>query len=94
MSNKYSIEIKLNACKDYFEKGKGTTMIADELNIHHSVVNRWIKKYERGGIDELSIETRGKVLKGKKKFIAVEDELEYVKAERDLLKKILQILKK
>jgi transposase-like protein len=59
------------------------------------VVLRWVRKYEHGGIEELTKETRGR--KGRPKnavFSSVEEELEQVKMERDLLKKVSTLRKK
>ena len=56
----------------------------------------WSKKYQKGGEEALRYETRGrsKTRRPKNKnFNSIEEELQYVKAERDILKKQMYILK-
>ena len=55
------------------------------------------KKYQEGGEEALRYETRGRAKTGRPKnktFNSIEEELEYVKAERDILKKTSEILEK
>lgn len=92
---KYSNEYKEELCKKYFEEGISQGILANEAGCSKSVIHRWIKKYENGGIEELSTNNRGKSTnnkgRSKTKFDSVEEELNYVKAERDVLKKFLEI---
>lgn len=92
---RYTLEEKVYVCKRHFEEGVGCTTLAKELNCAENVVLRWFKKYETGGVEALAKETRGQGKKGKSKnkkhFSSLEEELEYVKAERDVLKKLLEI---
>jgi len=92
---KHSIENKLEAYRLYKEEGYSTIKLAKKYNTSDTVIAKWIRKYEHGGIEELSRETRGKASKkgiNKKRFSSIEEELNYVKAERDILKKTLEIL--
>lgn len=94
---KHSIENKLEACKLYLKEGYSTVQLAKKYNTSDTVIAKWIRKYEHGGVEELSKETRGRASKkgiNKKYFSSVEEELNYVKAERDILKKTLEILNK
>lgn len=94
---KYTLEQKLDACKKYLDEGMSMQSIGKQLDCSDTVVARWIRKFEHGGVDELAQETRGKASKkgiNKRKFSSIEEELQYVKAERDILKKILILQQK
>ena len=57
----------------------------------------WSKKFKEGGEEALRYETRGRAKIGRPKnktFNSIEEEFEYVKAERDILKKTSDILRK
>ena len=96
MKKKYDLETKLKICKEHAEHGMGEKKIEKEYGIPRSTVRKWFKKYELGGVEELKKNNTGKSSKkgiNKKHFSSVEEELTYVKAERDILKKTLEILK-
>lgn len=90
---KYTNELKLSIVKRYFENGESPEVLAEDIKADHTVVRRWIRKYQSGGETELFRETRGKKSKGrpKKKFENLAEELKQVKMERDLLKKVLTL---
>lgn len=78
---KYSFEEKLKAVKRHLEDGIG----CDKKRIL-----AWSKKFIEGGEEALIFEKRDKGATGRikrKNFKSLEEELKYVKAERDILKK-------
>ena len=94
---KYTFEEKLQAAKMHVEEGVGCTTIAKKLNCHKNRILLWSKKYQEGGEKALKYETRGRAKtsgRPRKNFNSIEEELEYVKAERDILKKTSEILKR
>lgn len=94
---KYSFEEKLKAVKKHIEDGIGCTTVAKELGCDKKRILVWSKKFREGGEEALRFEARGRASTGRiktKNFNSLEEELKYVKAERDILKKTLEILKK
>lgn len=94
---KYTFEEKLQVAKLHVEEGIGCTTVANKFNCGKNRVLLWSKKYQEGGEEALRYETRGRAKTSKphkKTFSNIEEELEYVKAERDILKKTSEILKK
>ena len=94
---KYTFEEKLQAAKMHVEEGIGCTTVANEFNCGKNRILLWSKKYQEGGEEALRYETRGRAKSSTPKskgFNSIEEELEYVKAERDILKKTSEILKK
>lgn len=94
---KYSFEEKLKAVKRHIEDGIGCTTVAKELGCDKKRILVWSKKFREGGEEALKLEMRGRSSKGRiktKNFNSLEEELKYVKAERDILKKTLEILKR
>lgn len=90
-NNSYSIEFKERAVQRYLSGECGYQGLCKELGIPDTkILRRWVKKAQNG---ESFTDMRGKAsgsLKGRPrtKFASVEDELAYVKAERDYLKKL------
>lgn len=96
-NRKYTFEEKLMAAKMHVEENIGCVTVANKLNCDKKRVLAWSKKYQEGGENALKCETRGQKATGrpkKKIFNSIEEELKYVKAERDILKKTLEILKR
>ena len=96
-NRKYSFEEKLQAAKMHVEEGFGSTTIANKFNCDKKRILLWSKKYKEGGEEALKYETRGRSKTGRprnKQFNSMAEELEYVKAERDILKKTSEILKR
>ncbi len=94
---KYTFGEKLRAVKRHIEDGFGCTTVAKELGCDKKRILVWSKKFREGGEDALKFEARGRAAKRRiktKNFNSLEEELKYVKAERDILKKTLEILKK
>ncbi len=89
------IEVKIRTVLRFIDEHESILKLSRELGVYKGVIQRWIKKYQHGGIEELTKETRGR--KGQPKnaiFGSVEEELEQVKMERDLLKKVSTLRKK
>lgn len=91
----YSNEVKIKTVMSFVIDHQSILQLSRELGVYKGVIQQWVKKYEHGGIEELTKETRGR--KGRPKnavFNSVEEELEQVKMERDLLKKVSTLRKK
>lgn len=86
----YPIELKMQSVQLYENEGYSYKTVAKMLGIADaSRVKAWVKKHRKGESFE---DMRGKSRspqKGRRKsvFSSVEEELAYVKAERDYLKK-------
>lgn len=94
-NRKYTFEEKLEAAKMHVEEHIGCTTIANKFNCGKNRILLWSKKYQKGGEEALRYETRGRSKTGRpktKNFNSIEEELQYVKAERDILKKTSEIL--
>lgn len=89
----FSNELKLSIVKRYLNNGESSVRLAQEIGTNHTDVARWVRKYRSGGEAELFRETRGIKSSGrpKEKFENLAEELEQVKMERDLLKKVLTL---
>lgn len=85
---KYTFEEKLEAAKMHAEEGIGCTTIAKKFNCGKNRVLLWSNQYKEGGEKALQKKVkRNNNIKQNNSFNSIEEELEYVKAERDILKK-------
>lgn len=91
-SNKttYASAFKEEAVRLYLESGRSYRQICEELGIKDKkTLREWVAKAKQGASLE---DGRGKNSHGggrpKTKFSSIEDELAYVKTERDYLKKL------
>ena len=50
---KYSFEFKMKLVKEYLDGKAGYDKIAIENGLHPSILSKWIKNYQRFGIDGL-----------------------------------------
>ena len=91
--HQFSKELKLSIVMRYLNNGESSIRLAQEVGTSHSVVARWVRKYQSGGVTELFRETRGIKSSGRprEKFENLAEELKQVKMERDLLKKVLTL---
>jgi len=90
-----SSEVKIRTVMKFISDRESIMKLSRELEISHSVIRKWISKYQHGGIEELTKETRGRTGRPNKAvFNTIEEELEQVKMERDLLKKVSILRKK
>ncbi|AMA72792.1 Transposase and inactivated derivatives [Aneurinibacillus thermoaerophilus] len=86
----YTPELKAEAVRLYEEEGMSYQAVAERLEIRSNTqVKRWVKKYRNGEDfkDKRGESTAWRKGRPKTKFKSVEEELAYVKAERDYLKK-------
>lgn len=93
-NRKYTFEEKLQVTKMHVENGIGSTTIANKFNCIKNRILLWSKKYQEDGEKALIYKTRGRSSTGRpknKKFNNIEEELEYVKAKRNILKNIANI---
>lgn len=88
----YSLEFKLRAIELYNKEHMGSKLIAKELGIAYSIIDRWIAHYKREGFEGL-YEKRGKATgMGKErpgKLQTIEEKLVHLEAENAYLKKLL-----
>jgi len=92
INKKYTDEFKAEAVRLYLEDGWSPYRIAAQLGVRSKTqVQVWIKKHQQRERGELKEDQRGKTAwrKGrpKTKFSSIEEELAYIKAENDYLKK-------
>jgi len=91
--NNYTVEFKLEAVKLYEGGNGGYKVISEQLGLRsHTQLRNWVQKYRNG---DLFIDGRGKSRKAstpfigrpKTKFISIEEENSYLKAQVEYLKK-------
>ncbi|MFI8716164.1 transposase [Brevibacillus brevis] len=92
INKRYTDEFKAEAVSLYLEDGWSPYRIAAQLGVRSKTqVQDWIKKHHQREQGELKEYQRGKTAwrKGrpKTKFSSIEEELAYIKAENDYLKK-------
>lgn len=91
----YSEEFKLAAVQKYLDSEKGYAALCQELDIKDTKTLRtWVKKFKAGEILE---DRRGKstisyLSKSPDEFKSPAEEIVYLKAERDYLKKLYRSL--
>ena len=92
----YSLKLKLEAVKLYFEDGLSSYAIAKKLDVAYpSVVQNWMVKYKKYGKKAFD-DKRGKSNNGvkgrpKKKFISVKEENEYLRAKLEFYEAIVNL---
>ena len=90
-NNTYSKEFKEKAVQLYLEGGESYQSLSEKLGLRdRKQLRNWVAKVQRG---ETLDDMRGKHTAQRKgcpktNFTSVEEELAYVKAERDYLKKL------
>jgi transposase len=87
----YNLEIKQEAVRLYESEGMSYQSVAEKLGVKNNTqIKQWVKKHRKGeSLERRNGQTNTAWRKGhpKTKFASVEEELAYVKAERDYLKK-------
>lgn len=83
----FSREFKINAVQLVTEKKMSVRQVAEELDIHPTLLSIWKGKYLKLG--EKAFSGRGKISPEKAEIRKLRKELESVKEERDILKKAL-----
>lgn len=91
----YDPTLKKKAVDLYFKQGMGYKLVAKELGIDRCTVRRWVKRFQAEGLEGLE-EKRGKAKghgKGRPKTHPEdpETELKRLRAENELLKKLLKM---
>jgi transposase len=79
----------------YLKEGMSSETVAKKLGIHHSMVNRWVKHFDREGMKGLE-EKRGKAKgpgKGRPRIRPEDPEtkIKRLEAEVEMLKKLLKM---
>lgn len=95
--SKLSIEIKVQAIKDYEIKHLSLVEIMTKYGISCSVFYQWRKKFHSGGVEALSTDGRGKppcMGRPKKKTFEQMTEVERLQRENQELKTEIALLKK
>lgn len=96
---KYSVELKIKAVTDYLDGNGGYKYIAKKYGLkNHRQVYDWVKIYKGKGKEGFLVETRGRNSKGRPKAVKLEEmsleqQVEYLKMENDILKKVQALLK-
>jgi transposase len=90
----YNLEFKKKAI-DLYKSGMGYETVAKELEINHSMVARWVKRFEAEGMSGLE-EKRGKAKgpgKGRPRIRQEDPEakIKRLEAENEMLKKLLKM---
>ncbi|ASS90594.1 MAG: helix-turn-helix domain-containing protein [Bacillaceae bacterium] len=90
----YDAKFKKKAVDLYLKEGMGYKAVTKELGISHSMVRRWVKRYEQEGIQGLE-EKRGKAKgpnKGRPRTRPEDPEtkIKRLEAEVEMLKKLLK----
>jgi transposase len=90
----YDAKFKKKAVDLYLKEVMGYKAVAKELGISHSMVSRWVKRYEQEGIQGLE-EKRGKAKgpgKGRPRTRLEDPEtkIKRLEAEVEMLKKLLK----
>jgi len=91
---KYSRELKVRACKMYFEEGRRTIEICEELNIKNRAQPQfWYKQYrEGGGYDAVGSKESGKPNRSRVDETAYR--IKQLTMENELLRDFLQMLER
>ena len=98
---KYEGKFKIEVAESYLikhEGGLGT--VAKKYEIKKKRVEDWVKIYKTRGPEGLSVETRGRNSKGggrpktiKLEEMSLKEQVEYLKMENNILKKVQALLK-
>ncbi len=91
----YDLTFKKKAVDLYFKEGMGYKTVAKELGVDYTVVRRWVKHFQSEGMTGLE-EKRGKAKgssKGRPRTCPEDPEIELqrLRAENEMLKKLLRI---
>lgn len=89
----YTLEFKLEAVRLYLEEGLSYQSVADQMGVpSNTQIKQWVKKHKNGESleDKRQSGLRKKAWRTgrpKTKFASIEEELAYLKAEVEYLKK-------
>lgn len=82
---KHTREFKLGAVRLIKEQGLGFAEAARDLDVHSSVLRRWVKDFESGPMQ--AFPGHGQQKAEQAEITALKREIKKLKAERDILKK-------
>lgn len=94
----WSLEDKLNAVNKVINDKRSVSSVSQELGMgDSSVLFQWVRKYQLYGISGLKLDKRGrtrtmKKVNGKLVFKNKDEELEYLRAENAVLKKLAALV--
>lgn len=88
----FSREFKINAVQLVTEKKKTVRQVAEELDIHPTLLSIWKGKYLKLG--EKAFKSKGRISPEQAEIRKLRKELETVKEEREILKKALATFSK
>lgn len=88
-SKRYSKEFKINAVRQYLETGKSQESIMKEFGVGDRVTfSGWVKEYKSKG--DQAFDKKVKLSKKNANNLTSEEELIMLRAENEMLKKILE----
>ncbi len=85
----FSKEFKKEAVKLVTEGGQGATSVARNLDLHPTVLGRWVRQLKDNG--DQAFPGKGKLTLQEDEVRRLSRELVSVKEERDILKKVVAI---
>lgn len=80
----YSDKVRQEAVRLVIEEGQSARSVGSQLNIHHTSVAAWVRKYRRGG---LVLDSDAAIIDKDAYIRRLEKELARTQMERDFLKK-------
>ena len=80
----YSHKVRQQAVRLVIEEGQSARSVGAQLNIHHTSVAAWVRKYRRGG---LVLDSDAPIIDKDAYIRRLEKELARTQMERDFLKK-------
>ena len=88
----FSREFKVNAVELVIEKKMSVRQVAEELDIHPTLLSIWKGKYQKLG--EKAFKRKGRISPEQAEIRKLRKDLETVKEEREILKKALATFSK
>ena len=98
---RYSSELKVKVLKEYLEGNIRPSDLVRKYDLSSRFILRdWIRKYRKGGFDELYVDNRGKSSTGRPKknnvnydLMTDKEKISYLEMEVEILKKLKEIQK-
>lgn len=88
-TRKYDREFRINAVKHCQSSEKALWQVAKDLGVPLSTLSGWVKEYKEHG--EESFPGSGNIKPCNEEYYRLKKELDDVKLERDILKKVVAI---
>jgi transposase len=85
----YGSEVRQEAVRLVVVEGHSARSVSQQLNIHHTTIAGWVRKYRKGGID---LDPEAAVVDKDARIRELERELQRTRMERDFLKKATAFL--